>query len=183
MSDDHVFCTWSYRKILPPGLNDRFRDLDHLIREIATNANYRLVIVAPYLSPLGMATLRDAIAVAAKRGAWIRLVTADLTDENSLNHKAIYELCRGSEGRLIQNHLRILSPTVALPALVHAKLIIADGSSGYMGSANMSSNALDNNFEVGISLSPIQADSLDRLVTYFESEGLFHDVTALFFSA
>jgi cardiolipin synthase len=174
---DLVYCTWIYRESLPPATRDQFRDLDHFVRQLCSSATKQLFLVAPYLGCAGLESLRPAIATAAQNGAWIRLLTSDLNQNNRANRRALNTLVDGNEGALIQNKLRILTATDKLPALVHAKIILVDHARGYLGSANLSQSALDQNFELGVALSENQVRSLESLLAYFESQGLISDIT------
>jgi phosphatidylserine/phosphatidylglycerophosphate/cardiolipin synthase-like enzyme len=112
------------------------------------------------------------MAVSAQKGAWIRLLTSNLEENNGANQRALNALVEGDEGALIRNRLRILTATDKLPALIHAKIILVDHKRGYLGSANFSQSALDRNFELGVALSPNQVRSLESLLAFFEAQGL-----------
>jgi phosphatidylserine/phosphatidylglycerophosphate/cardiolipin synthase-like enzyme len=172
-----VYCTWVYRESLPPATRDQFRDLDHFVRQLCASATKQLFLVAPYLSCAGLELLRPAIATSAQNGAWIRLLTSHLNQNSGANRRALNTLLNGNEGALIRNKLRILVATDKLPALVHAKIILVDHARGYLGSANLSQSALDQNFELGVALSENQVRSLESLLAYFESQGLITDIT------
>jgi hypothetical protein len=49
-----LYCTWSHRSSLSTLLKDQFSDLDYFLTELIASAESRLVMVAPYLSPVGM---------------------------------------------------------------------------------------------------------------------------------
>jgi phosphatidylserine/phosphatidylglycerophosphate/cardiolipin synthase-like enzyme len=172
-----VYCTWIYRESLPPATRDQFRDLDHFVRQLCSSATRQLFLVAPYLSCAGLESLRPAIATAAQNGAWIRLLTSDLNNNNGTNRRALNTLVYGNEGALIRNRLRILTATDKLPALIHAKIILVDHARGYLGSANLSQSALDQNFELGVALPENQVRSLESLLAYFEAQGLITDIS------
>ncbi len=176
-----IYCTWSYRNLLPPTLRNQFRNLDHFIRELIVSARFRLLIVVPYLSPAGVNSLRSAMAVAAQNGVWIRVLTGDLNDAEGWNRRALREMVSGEEGILIRKRIRILTGTQALPILFHAKSIIVDGERGYLGSANLSFSGLSKNFEVGTALDASQAGALDSLMSFFEAQGFIEDRTELAF--
>ena len=177
-SNKPLCCTWSHRGVLPPGLKDKFGDLDQFMRDVVGSANSRLLIVAPYISPGGLNLLRDSMLLAIRNGAWIRILTGDLESNNRLNRRAFEALFRGEQGQLLRDRSRILICTERLPVLFHAKIIIADAQRGYMGSANVSVNAMDNNFEIGCALNPAQAEHLDKLVDFLEAKGFISDCTA-----
>ena len=117
------------------------------------------------------------MATAADSGAWIRLVTTDVADRDSWNYKSVQTLVSGSEGQMIRPRLRILCADSESLTFIHAKLIVADRTRGYLGSANLSGGGLDKNFEVGAAMAPEQAEALERLIDAFETQGLIVDVS------
>jgi len=177
-----IYCTWSHRADLPQALRYKCRDLDQFLRELIASADERIVLVAPYLSALGLSAIGEALAISAKRGAWIRLVTMDIMKETNPNSQALVALLNSDAGHTIRNRLRVLTTTGRSPLFIHAKLIIVDGRRGYLGSANLSESALNRNLEVGIAVDPMQAETLDSLVAYMESRGLIKDYTDEFIS-
>jgi len=181
-TNENLYCTWSYRKSLPPALRGALLELDHFVRALCSAATSELILVAPYLSSAGLESLRAPIARSAQRGAWIRLVTGDLDRRNGPNQKALRTLVTGIDGQMIKRRLRVLTATEKLPALIHAKLILADQKQGYLGSANLSQSALDRNFELGVALSPAQVKSLHALLALLEARGLVRGFSSPFFS-
>lgn len=175
-----LYCTWSHRDLLPPALRAQFRDLDDFLREVMSSAKSRLIIVSPYLSPGGMASLRSSMVVSAQRGAWIRLVTSDLESFDSFNRHALKALLRGREAEALRARIRILVGAKDIPLLIHAKIVVVDGEKGYLGSANLSLSGLEKNLEVGVALEPNQAHALDELVSVLEATGVLADCTDSF---
>jgi phosphatidylserine/phosphatidylglycerophosphate/cardiolipin synthase-like enzyme len=173
-----IYCTWSHRELLPPGLQGRFRDLDQFLRDLVVSAEASVLLVAPYLSSLGMQALRGSLAAAAQRGVWIRLVTDASATSRKRNSEAINTLVADNEGRLVRPRLRVLSASSRLPVLFHAKFAVIDGIRGYLGSANLSFAGFEQNFEIGTGLAREQAEALDSLVSYLESINLVTDDTA-----
>lgn len=173
---DLVYCTAGCRAMLSSGLSTHFRNLDELILDVAGSAVERLVIVSPYLGVGALPALRTAAAVSAERGAWVRLVT-DLSEAVEANGRALAMLVQGENGRTLRRRLRVLSGAASFPSLLHAKMVIADGRRGYLGSANLSGRGFDENLEVGVALMPRQARVLDELVTVLESRGFLQDNT------
>ncbi len=169
---DNLYCTWAYRKSLPPSLRSNLRELDHFVRTLCSSATSELILVAPYLSSAGLEALRGPIARSVQRGAWVRLVTDGLDQRNGANQRALRTLIAGEDGAIIKRRLRILTATEKLPALIHAKIILVDQKQGYLGSANLSQSALDRNFELGVSLALAQVKSLNSLLALMESRGL-----------
>jgi len=87
------------------------------------------------------------------------------------------ELVAGEEGGLVRGRIRVLSGSRGFQVLLHAKIVISDGEKGYMGSANLSWSGLDENFELGLSLSGSQASAIDALVASLEAQGFLEDHT------
>src|SRR5438067_1574928 len=58
---DTLYCTWTHRQLLPADVRKHFKDLDHLLRDLASSATSRLLIVSPYLSGVGLSGLRDSL--------------------------------------------------------------------------------------------------------------------------
>jgi cardiolipin synthase len=172
-----LYCTWPYRESLPPALRRYFRDLDHFLRELVASATSSLLIAAPYLSPAGMTALQPSIATAAQPGAWVRLITGNMEDADGWNRRAIRSLLNGEEGEIIRRRFRVLTARSETPVLLHAKVVIADGTRAYLGSANISLGALERNLELGVALEAAQAETLERLFSFLEGQGLLVDWT------
>jgi phosphatidylserine/phosphatidylglycerophosphate/cardiolipin synthase-like enzyme len=116
------------------------------------------------------------MAVSAERGAWIRLVT-DFGEAADGNREMLGVLVRGEEGSIVRERLRVLTGGAECRSFLHAKMMIADGERGYLGSANLSGRAFDENLEVGLALTPSQAKALDEMISFFESSGFLKDCT------
>lgn len=174
--EDLAYCTWSHRSNLPPALRERLGDLDQLLRDLILSARTSVLIVAPYLSPAGMRALKNSLGVAAQNGAAVRLVTGDLDADEEQNRKAVRELISGDVGQLIAGRLRVLTAAESMPVLLHAKLIVIDGSRGYLGSANLSWRGMESNFEIGVSLGERQAESLEDLISYFDARSMLTEI-------
>lgn len=175
MSD--LYCTWTHRTELPASLKSQFGDLDFFVSDIIAKARARLLIVAPYLSVPGLTRLKGPLAAAASNGAWIRVVTSAVTDRVSWNSKAVRALVADHDGEIIRKRLRLLCGHETSDIFIHAKVVVADGLRGYLGSANVSEAGFDKNFEVGVSLSLDQATTFERLIDDFEVRGLIVDCT------
>lgn len=176
--DDRILLTATHRAGLPRDLRARFRDLDAYLRDVILLARDDLLFISPYLGPAGMVVLHDPIAAAAERGAWIRILTGDLDGSGGMNRRALVSLLEGPHGAIIRKRLRVLTGSLELPVMLHAKVVVADRRVGYLGSANLSARALEENLEVGAALSAAQSRSLVDLVSYLESRGVLTERTA-----
>jgi phosphatidylserine/phosphatidylglycerophosphate/cardiolipin synthase-like enzyme len=170
-----IYCTYRYRAEFPTFLKPSFRDLDDFLRQLFSTARKSITIVSPYLGSSGLLSMAGALAVGRQRGSSIRIVTElshGLSDRNAGAIKALARSIGASAG----GGLRVLASSEGL-ALLHSKLIVVDSRIGYLGSANLSKQGLENNFEVGVSLGPEQARALDELIDHFEACGILTDHT------
>jgi phosphatidylserine/phosphatidylglycerophosphate/cardiolipin synthase-like enzyme len=172
-------CTWSHRANLPASIKEKFGELDQVVKEVISAAKSRLLIVAPYISAGGLKLIREPLITAINNGAWVRVVTADLDANNHLNRKGFEALFQGDLGRKIRDRTRVLLCTDKMPVLFHAKIIVADSQLGYMGSANLSVSALADNFEIGSTLLPPEAEALDRLIDFLEAENFIKETSLI----
>ena len=115
MPEQPLFCTLVYQAIFCPAIRSNFRDLDQFVRTLCASAHQQLFLVAPYLSPAGLQSLRNPIATSASRGAWIRILTGDLDNAQGWNRQALSSLVAGDEGYVIRKRLRILTGSATLP--------------------------------------------------------------------
>lgn len=171
MVDRRVFCTWTYRSGLPPTLRDQVADLDQLLRDLSLSARISILLVSPYLGAAGLRSMKGPLAVAAKAGASITVVTAPLDDNEMRNRHAIEQLQHGQDGTLIVRKLRVLVPAPTFEQLIHAKLMVVDRQRGYIGSANLSWHGMESNLELGVSLEPGQAGAIAGIFEHLEASG------------
>lgn len=164
-----LYCTSTYRSGLTGDIRARFGDLDGHLRGLLSSARSRLVILMPYLSRVGVESLRPAIAASAQRGVAIRLVCDPTQD--SFVADGLAALVEGADGELIRLRVRVLRPRTEAVGFAHAKLVVVDGERGYLGSANFSRRGLEKNFELGVALARQEAADLERLVDLMESRG------------
>jgi phosphatidylserine/phosphatidylglycerophosphate/cardiolipin synthase-like enzyme len=176
-ADRLLYCTWSYRSLLPPLLRGRFHDLDHLVRDLLASAESSLIIVAPYLSEPGMLAVRGPLIQSIQRGAWVRIVSQEVEIPGSENSRALRALFSGPGGNHARSRTRILQASGSEAPMFHAKIVVVDRARGYLGSANLSRRAFEHNFEVGVALDARQAASLHDLLSHFEATGLLKDCT------
>ena len=56
-----------------------------------------------------------------------------------------------------------------MPSLMHAKFVVADGVTGYFGTANLTPLGLSEHLEIGVALAPTQAASLLQKVDHIDT--------------
>jgi len=174
--DRRLYCTWTYRAILPPSLRDQVADLDQLLRDLSLSARKSVLLVSPYLSAAGLRAIKGALAMATEAGALITLITGPLDDNQMRNRQAIEEVIRGEEGTLISTRLRVLVPAPSFNQLIHSKLLVVDRQRGYLGSANFSWHGMESNLELGVSLETGQAAAIAGIFEHLEASGKLVEV-------
>lgn len=171
-----IYCTALPHTHLPEHLKLKFRDLDHLFRELVSSAVSRVTLVAPFWSVAGIDLLEDSLLVALERGAVVRLVVDARTDAAQLRGATMWLSASGG-GYRFRDRVRLLRST-DLITFVHAKMILIDGAKGYLGSANITAGGLQRNFELGVQLDASQAEALEGMIAVFEAKGLLRDDTS-----
>lgn len=109
-----------------------------------------------YNEEMADADVTNALADAAKRGVVVRIV---MTDNKNWH---------GAFGRLTQAGAHVSTFAKKDPIYIHAKMIVADGTTAFVGSQNFSSNSLTKNRELGILLTA--SSSIAMLEQTFESD-------------
>ncbi len=98
--------------------------------------------------------ITSALESAAQRGVTVRI---DMT--NSSEWKSAFTA-------LTQAGAQVRTYAANAPLYIHAKMILVDGSSAFVGSENFSSNSLQKNRELGIIISdPATANELEQTFT------------------
>jgi cardiolipin synthase len=135
------------RLVVTPG-NARLR-----VQTLIANATTSLDIALYYLSDT---SIRAALFTAKNRGVTIRVLLASTQEipENGATATALTSA--GISVRTLQN------------PVMHAKVIIADGTAALVGSNNMSQASLSNNREVGVILR--ETGPLSTVRTRFEGD-------------
>lgn len=121
-----------------------------VFRLIIAAASAELLIASPYIDDLdghGVSLLAQPLRSANKRGVLVRLLTRETARGDAVRTAGISRL------KQLVRRLEVRDYHSAIEgkhlAAVHAKLIQADDSAGYVGSAEVRRNALMANFEMG----------------------------------
>lgn len=132
------------------------------VRELIKGARERLTLLAPYLEVEGMGQLQGELLAALARGVLVFLVTQDANSPGSWASDSLEPLRR--EARGLPGCLRVYTAPATAPVLLHSKLVVADGASALVGSANLTGNALLRNLETGVVVGQRQAVEIERVV-------------------
>jgi phosphatidylserine/phosphatidylglycerophosphate/cardiolipin synthase-like enzyme len=102
----------------------------------------------------------DALKAALGRGVKVRVVLSDVTQTSS-GQAAVAEV-KGAGGKLV---------TVSTP-YIHAKTLVADGTTAYVGSENFSTGSLQYNRELGVIFSiPSEVQKITSTISTDFSKG------------
>ncbi len=144
------------------GIEDRNKQIDSIdcFREIITSANKILRICSPFLQKNvlnddAFPELKQLIIDALERNVDIKLLSRELFQGRGEEIQWIVDIARdlGREKKLTIADYHIVSDRGEILSSTHAKLLIADYSIAYTGSAELRRNSLIANFEVGCLIS------------------------------
>jgi hypothetical protein len=144
------------------GIEDRNKQIDSIdcFHEIITSANKILRICSPFLQKNvlnedAFPELKQLIIDALERNVDIKLLSRELFQGRGEEIHWIVDIARdlGKEEKLTIADYYILSDRGDILSSTHAKLLIADYTMAYVGSAELRKNSLIANFEVGCLIS------------------------------
>jgi len=146
---------------LPSGL--RRTTAESLISLVST-AEYSIRFAAPYVDQAGLGVVTEAIAVATQRGVEVELFEPAGWKPST---GAIAELHRqvdlmGDPTRLKAKHMKADAPWA------HLKVVVADRSMAYIGSANMTGAGLaGRNLELGVLVRGPGVATIDSILNLY----------------
>jgi hypothetical protein len=146
------------------------------VRALIRASRERLALLAPYLEIEGIGQLQEEWLAAMARGVSVVLVTQDAHSLGSWTSDSLESLRR--EARGLPGCLRVYTAPATAPVLLHSKLVVADGASAVLGSANLTGNALLRNLETGVAVGAQQAVEIERVVQAAIELGQVHLVFA-----
>lgn len=169
---------WTQPKIsnLPSTIAGRFRSLDSWVRTLIQQARSHVIFVAPYFSEGGIQTLEASISALLRNQTNVTLdwIVSDLNNE--MNCRAFRYLSHITKA-IAADRVGIYCPEKGDDGLwFHAKFLLVDRLAGYMGSANFSRRAFDEQFELGLSLGKSHTEALWDLVTFLKNGGYLKKV-------
>lgn len=142
--------------------------LDVLVNDVIARADSTLHIGGPFWNEGGWELLRTVVLPALKHRK-VR-VTFYLHPHESGRTDILTAMLADARSH---GDVRELWWAGSVPSLMHAKFIVADGTTGYFGSANLTSLGLGLHLEMGVLLAQPQAKSLLSLLTALEAAKLF----------
>ena len=155
-------------QVVPSGPGYQTEPSMRMFAALINNATRTVRIVSPYFVP--NETLLDAIKTAVYRGVKVELLVPEKADQFAVHHAQ-------------QSYFReLLEAGVELyrfpaPQVLHAKMMIIDGTHAYFGSANMDIRSFILNFEVSILVFGGNAVSeLDAVVDSYQAQSAILDL-------
>lgn len=153
---------------VPASVTSSFQYINSWIIQIAQRATQRLLFVSPYYTESGIKVLEPTILALLRNRANVSIqwVVSDLAKEaNAKAFRYLYDVI----GHLHRHRICVYQPSNVIDESLwfHAKFMAVDGKGGYLGSANFSKRALDDQFELGVPLDGHQAETLEKLVDYW----------------
>lgn len=154
------------------GLRNKQIDTISCFRKIIGSATKKIRICSPFiqediLNKDAFPDLKRLVRDALERDVEIRLLSRELSERHGKNVNWIIDIARSlkKEEKLIIVEYHI-SENKKIKSSTHAKLLIADDSLAYVGSAELRKNSLIKNFEVGCMIS--NKDSVAGICEAFE---------------
>lgn len=167
--ENEVVLTATFPPGVQPSTGSLIRPLSSDIRQLFFDADSTVRIANPYFD--ASETVIGDIASLANRGVRTKILTRETGSDNgrlSSTLNSIHEQISPGKRELLE--VRDLyqedSRTGRQSYATHAKIVIADDSPCYVGSANLTEMNLSNNFEFGVLLS---GEMVDEAITVFDT--------------
>jgi phosphatidylserine/phosphatidylglycerophosphate/cardiolipin synthase-like enzyme len=157
----------------------RIQPLVQHLEDVVRSAREDLVLAAPYWNLDGLGRLRPAIeGVLARQGAQLTLIAQGGRTQPT---STVGDLRRFiAELALDARRARLLvfeaGSDTGAEIFLHAKVALADSDFGYLGSANMTSQGLGSNLEIGVRLKTPDVLAMRAILERFESLGMVRTV-------
>ena len=151
---------------LPKRLN---RTTAETLIGLANRARIKLRLAAPFMDMEGVGYIKDSIVAATLRQVRVELIRSI----SGLRERESVSLLLGSvEERGCSEFFSILDP-IEGTSFPHLKVVTTDGSTAYIGSANLTGAALTGrNLEFGVLVRGEQVQTLDRFLDLYTGVGM-----------
>lgn len=157
--------------------------IDILMSKIIACAREELIFFAPFYSAQGLGRISETLLPLMRNQKDLDIIffCNDLDNYDKRNRVAFEHL-----KNLVKEEFEELPYKIYIPnqsalghedIFVHAKFILSDKKTGYLGSANISRNALELQLELGIRLEEKQCHALKDLLNKLIEDSFFLDVT------
>lgn len=165
-SVDFVNVVWTLPRAHPADNYGR-QTLLEACNHVITTAERKIFLMSPFLEERGILLLSHSLQAAIARGVRITILGHDLHDVSSVQSVAVEVLRRFAQNQpgTIDIHSAFLPSSVPRRehAILHSKLIIADGIEAIVSSANLTIWGLAENFETGVHIKGDAVAELENL--------------------
>jgi phosphatidylserine/phosphatidylglycerophosphate/cardiolipin synthase-like enzyme len=149
------------RAPLPDGLR---RTTGETMIGLASTAQRKIRLAAPYVDEPGIGFLSDSIAAATRRGVEVELFEPRSWEPARAATAALTEAVAQNGD---PTRFRLVRTTVDAP-FAHLKVMVVDSSSAYIGSANITAAGLaGRNLELGVVVHGNQVAVIDRILDLY----------------
>jgi phosphatidylserine/phosphatidylglycerophosphate/cardiolipin synthase-like enzyme len=142
---------------LPLGVR---RTTGETIVGLINGAELRLYFAAPYVDPGGVAAIMDAVAAATSRGVTVEIFDPPHWAPAAAALQGLQSHVRSSGN---PRHLLIRRAVPEAP-WAHLKVVVADDTVAYLGSANITEAGLMRNLELGVLITGDDVAAIKRLL-------------------
>lgn len=164
--DWHIVATLPYhfdRKNLP----EEIFATKACILSLIESAHDELWLATPYMDHDAIQFLEDPLSAALREGAALKILTAEC------NAEFVEVLTKGIAQFTSLARLTVWeAPTVSSLLGTHAKAIVADRHSAYLGSANLTGYGLDRHFELGVQVDGPRVEQIGKILDAISGEGV-----------
>ncbi|GFP31792.1 cardiolipin synthase C [Candidatus Hakubella thermalkaliphila] len=159
--------TFSKSLPLDTQIRQSILSLAAVLHRLITEAEQEILILNPFFERAGFDCLASALLAAANRGAATTIVTYQLSNLGSVNHQVLSSLARQAATLGLGDHFTFweyeqIEERRVVPA-AHAKVLLSDGKSAYIGSANLTGHGMARLLEIGVLLPGSQVGQLRQV--------------------
>lgn len=153
---------------LSPDVKRRIPSLAATLHRLITTASQEIVILNPFFEQEGFNRLASALLAAAGRGVVVTIITRQLSDATAVNYRVMKQLWEQSQAEGVSNQFcfyeyqQVEDGRMVLTS--HAKVMLVDGRTAYIGSANLTEYGMGRFVEIGVTLENTKAQELQPLL-------------------
>jgi len=153
---------------LSPDVKRRISPLAATLHRLITTASQEIIILNPFFEQEGFNRLASALLAAADRGVVITIITRQLSDATAVNYRVMKQLWEQSQAKGVSNQFsfyeyqQVEDGRMLLTS--HAKVMLVDGRTAYIGSANLTEYGMDRFVEIGVTLEGTKTKDLQPLL-------------------
>lgn len=141
---------------------DQFEEIFSMIHKLITDSREEIIIVSPFFEEGGVNMLATTLQYATRRGVKVKIITRRTSDNTTIIKKLISSIDGSSRENLFIYEYKDKQERESFT--FHAKVLVADKSKAYLGSANFTQYGFERNIELGVLLKGKQVKPLYSLL-------------------